>query len=260
MARWLLNTFPSWALAIVVLGAFVLLTLAGLAVVRRLMPERSSEHVNELAGVMAGVIAAVYGVFLAFAVVSLYEEFHEAGQDVRAEAATMSRVARNAEMLPPATAARVRTQLGEYRNAVVGPEWKAMEDGGGSQLAWRELDELYESLRVEADPPGAAGSAFYEETVGAVNELVDARRARLHGAEASLPVMLTILLIGGGVLTLGLPLVFRVPNPRWHAAMAMSLAVLLGFGLLVALLLDYPFSGDITISTAPYFEDALADL
>jgi hypothetical protein len=61
-----------------------------------------------------------------------------------------------------------------------------------------------------------------------------------------------ILLVGGAFLTLGFTLVYGVANAGMHAAMGISLAVLLGFSLLVAILLAHPFSGDVAISKDSY--------
>ncbi len=66
-----------------------------------------------------------------------------------------------------------------------------------------------------------------------------------------------VLLFGGGVLTLGFVVAFAGPATRRNATMVVSFAVLLGFSLLVALLLDHPFSGDVAVSPAPLHEDPL---
>jgi hypothetical protein len=237
-----------------VVGLLVAVALAALPFAR----ERGRE-VSELAGVLAGVVAAVYGVFLAFAIVALYEQFHEASEDVDQESATLARVVRNAEALAPPDAARVRAAVRAYRDAVVGPEWRAMEDGEYSAAAAQRLDGVYAALRA-AEPRGTSQTAFHAEAVTALNELVVARRARLHAAGSSLPGVLVVLLIGGALLTLGFVLLQAVDDRRMHAAMAVAVAALLGFCLVVTLVLDHPFSGDVSVERAPYSEGALAEL
>ncbi|MDQ3739310.1 MAG: DUF4239 domain-containing protein [Actinomycetota bacterium] len=229
--RWLLNTFPSWVLAILMVGGSVLLALAGLRAIRRV--DRGAA--DDFAGVMAGVIAAVYGVFLAFAIVALYEEFHEAEMSVQAESAALTRVVLATDRRDAALA---------YRDAVAGDEWDEMAEGRSSPAAWERLRELH----AAAGEPGRR----------AVADLVDARRERLHAAEATLPSTAMMLLFGGGVLTLGFVVAFAGAASRVNAAMVVSFSVLLGFSLLVALLLDHPFSGDVAVSPEPLFEDALA--
>jgi hypothetical protein len=259
VTRWLLNTFPTWAIAIIVVGAMVLGTLAGLWAVRRWLPAMREGEQNEFTAVMNGVIAAVYGVFLAIAIVALYEQLHETETDVRVEAGILATLARDAEAFDGASGARLRDAVREYRDIVVGPEWKAMGDGHDTAEGWDALDAIYTAVRNH-QPHGENDSVFYGETVSAVNELVAARRARLHGAEASLPVTFMILLVGGAILTVAFTLVFGVPSGRMHAVMGVSLAGLLGFCLLVAVLLDHPFSGDVTVSDEPYFQGELKEL
>lgn len=232
MTRWLLNTFPTWVLAIAMIGGSVLLALAGLRAMRRV----DSRDAGDFAGVMAGVIAAVYGVFLAFAVVALYEEFHEAELSVQAESAALTRVVLADDAARPAALA--------YRDAVAGDEWDEMAEGRSSVAAWERLRELH----------AAAGDGGAGEAVG---DLVDARRTRLHAAQSTLPSTTMMLLFGGGLLTLGFVVAFAGPAARVNAAMVVSFAVLLGFSLLVALLLDHPFSGDVAVSADALFEDAL---
>jgi hypothetical protein len=256
MARWLLNTFPTWLLAIVVVGGFALLALAGLRLVRRVAPDIA--ETSDFAGVMAGVIAAVYGVFLAFAIVALYEEFHEAELGVQTESAALTRLVTDSAGLGPATEQPLRAAVKAYRDAVTGPEWAAMEDGDASQRAWEGIAGIHAVL--DRVPAPERDSPFFDAALTAVDDVVDARRERLHAAESTLPSAIMVLLIGGGVLTLAFTLVFGAPVPRMHTAMVLSFAVLIGFSLLVALLLDHPFSGDVAVSSAPLHEDALHDL
>ena len=259
MTRWLLNTFPTWALTLIVIGTFVLATLAGLWAVRRALPGGGGGDHNDFAGVMSGVVAAVYGVFLAFAIVAVYEQYHEASEDVSAEAVTLARIVRDTEALPPATAASLRAAARDYRDEVVTREWDAMRDGESGVAASRELDRMYRLLAAY-EPRGAAESVFYEESVSALNELVGARRARIHAAESVLPGLLMALLIVGAVLTIAFTLVFAVANRRMQAALGVSLAVLMGLGVLVTIVLDQPFSGDVSVSPAPFHQGALAEL
>jgi hypothetical protein len=237
------------------IGAFVIVGVIGLVAGRRLLSQ-AGEELNAFTGVMAGVMAAVYGVFLAFAIVAVYQEFHEAEENVRTEAVALARIARDSDALPAAAAARVHASVRDYRDAVVGPEWDAMQDGRSDPRAWAGVDRIFAAVQAY-DPKGNKETAFYGETATAVNDLVEARRARLHGGESALPTPLMTLLVAGALLTLGFTVMFVMPDRRVHTAMVVSLAALLGLSLVVAIVLDLPYSGDIRVSTAPYFDGAL---
>jgi len=259
VSRWLLNTFPTWVLALVLIGGFVVVALAGLALVRRRLPSVIAGDHNEFTGMMSGIVAAVYGVFLAFAIVALYEQFHEASETVQVESAALEKVVRSSGGLDPAVRADLRDAVREYRDAVIGGEWIAMEGGRDSDEAWARVPPLYRALRRH-EPEGDRETAFYEEALSAANDIGDGRRDRLHTAGESLPAPLVVLLWGGALLTLGFTILFGVRNPRLHTALVVSYAALLGFSMLLVVVLDHPYSGDVSVSSAPFFDGALRGL
>ncbi|MBV8257826.1 MAG: DUF4239 domain-containing protein [Actinobacteria bacterium] len=257
MNRWLLNTFTTWQLALIVIGAFVLLALVGVALLKQRPVHLREGDGNQVAGVVLGVVSGIYGIMLALVIVSLYTSYQQAGSDIRAEASTISMVYRDSRGFAPPVATAVRDQIGAYVHDVTGPEWRALRQGGESQAAWNHLNGLYRILQAY-EPRTTSQKTFYTEVVGRVNDLVAARRARLNDAEQSIPPTFEVLLVGGAVLVLAFTFLFGVRSPRLHAAMALAVAVLLGFNLLVALVLDYPFSGQVSVSNAPYTQGALA--
>jgi hypothetical protein len=257
VTRWLLNTFPTWALALVLIASFVLFGVVALTLVRRLLPLRG-DH-NDLTALVSGVVAAVYGVFLAFAIVALYEQFHEASEDVHAEAAALEVIVRAGDGLSGRSAPALREAVDAYRDTVVGEEWDAMRDGRDSEAAWDRLDPMYRVVR-DHRTRGDTDAAFHGEALAGLGTLADARRARLHAAGQSLPGALMVLVFGGAFLTLGFTVAFRAASVSAHTWMVMSLAVLLGFSLLVAVVLDHPYSGEVTVPRDPFFEGVLEDL
>jgi low temperature requirement protein LtrA len=91
-----------------------------------------------------------------------------------------------------------------------------------------------------------------------VNDVTGARRERLNDNEESLPLTFEILLVGGAVLLLLFTFFFSVRDARVHAAMVMAVAALLGFNLMLALVLDFPFSGQVVVSNHPFTQGGLA--
>lgn len=257
MNRDLLNTFTTWQLGLIIVGGFVLLGLAGLAVVRRLLPNLQEAAENEVAGVILGVLAAIYGIVLAFVIVSLFEDFRKAGSDVRTEATALSKVYRDSQAFAPAGARRVRTAVGSYIYIVQRDEWPAMAHGRESEGAWRALASIYSALRSYT-PVTDSQKIWYTETVARVDDLTGARRERLNDNEESLPLTFEVLLVGGAVLLLLFTFFFSVRSARMHAVLVMAVAALLGFNLLLALVLDFPFSGKVVVSSQPFTQGGLA--
>lgn len=82
MNRWLLNNLATWELGVLIVGGFLLVALVGMKVTWRWLPTLREGESNDVAGVILGVLAAVYGIVLAFVIVALYEEYRQAGSDV----------------------------------------------------------------------------------------------------------------------------------------------------------------------------------
>lgn len=258
MNRYLLNTFTTLELGVIVVGGFVLLAVAGLLVTRRLAPSlRESGGENEIAGVILGVLAAIYGIVLAFVIVSLFEDFKKTQGDVRTEASALSKVYRDSQAFAPAGAQKVKTAVGDYIYSVVHDEWPAMSHGHESEQAWTDLADIYAALRAY-EPVTTTQQVFYSETVARVNDVTGARRERLNDNEESLPKTFEILLVGGAVLLLAFTFLFGMRSARLHATMVVSVAMLLGFNLLLALVLDYPFSGQVVVSNTSFTEGGLS--
>ena len=94
------------------------------------------------------------------------------------------------------------------------------------------------------------------QTLARLNDLVVARRVLLDDANLSLPVVFQILLLLGAVLALDdllLQAVRRVPPGGDDGAAA----ALFGTAMLVALVLDYPYSGAIAVSNASFKASSL---
>lgn len=252
MTRWLLNTFPTWALVPIVMGPPVLFAAGGLYLVRRRWAHATREH-NEAAGVMIGLVAAVYGIVLAFVIVVLYQDYQGAGSTVREEATELEQIERDSRAFPPAVHADIAGRLDEYTRTLVATEWKLMRDGRFSQEAWRELDGLYAAIQ-RFRPRTDTQSAFYGEAVVKLNELVAARRERLRYAEETLPGALQVLIFGGALVLIGFTFFIGLGPGALQVSMVMVVAGLVGLNLLLVVLLDHPFSGEVSISSHAFTE------
>jgi hypothetical protein len=88
-----------------------------------------------------------------------------------------------------------------------------------------------------------------------LHSLGDARRERLLVAGQGLPPILWIVLILGGVITVGFTYLFGLENTLVHMLMVASLAMIISLSLFTVAALDYPFNGDIRVHPAAYEQD-----
>ncbi len=93
---------------------------------------------------------------------------------------------------------------------------------------------------------------FYREAVSSVKDAMAARRTRLGQIDASISGALQFMMYSGFVLTLGFMAVVGSGRRRIQAVLTMGVTAMLAFNLVLAVTLDYPFSGDISVSSAPF--------
>lgn len=87
----------------------------------------------------------------------------------------------------------------------------------------------------------------------------DNRNERLDSSDGSVPTALWLVLLAGALITLGYPSFFGTSNLVAQILMTASLAALVALTGFVAIVLDYPFTGDVQISRAP-FEQSLQEM
>ena len=95
----------------------------------------------------------------------------------------------------------------------------------------------------------------YEEILVQLHDLGNARRERLLAAEQGLPPILWVVLILGGVITVGFTYLFGLNNTLVHLLMVAALALIISMSLFTVAALDYPFKGDIHIHPSAYEND-----
>ena len=255
MFRWLLNSVPTWALVVLVVGGFIAVAGFGLLFVRRRWPHLIAGEHNDVAGVLLGIVGATYGIMLAFVIVAVYQDFSDAEANVRGEATSLAQVYRDTRGMPIADA--MTEQIGRYVHHVVEDEWALMADGQLSAQAGSDIDAMFAVLQG-FEPQTQSQSAFYDAAIGDINQVVAQRRSRLFDAQEELPVMLQLLVVGGALLVVAFTWLFGMRRLTAQLLMVMGVGTLIGFSVLLALMIDHPFSGDLSISSAPFREGALA--
>ena len=113
------------------------------------------------------------------------------------------------------------------------------------------LDEM--TLRFEnGEVRTKAEQVLYGEALDRMNELADARNARLVEAGEGIPIVLWGVLIVGGIVVVGFTYLFGLENTLVHKLMVGALALLISSVLFSIGVLEYPFSGDVRVSSEAF--------
>lgn len=260
VAQRLLVTFPTWPLVLTIMVGSLALAMLGNFVVQRWLvpPDRPWEH-NSVVGTILAVVTGLYGLLLAFLIVSVWESYRSTEAAVHSEAAALAQVLRDSEGFPEGARNAIRVGVAGYVNAVIDDEWDRMAKGKDSAEADARLYALFSAVE-SFEPTTASEVTFHAEAARALNDAVSFRRDRLFASSSSLPEPLAILIVVGAVVCVGFLYFLRVPNRRAQAVLILSVTGLLAFELVLALLLSNPFAGDVSVSSRPLQTGALATL
>ncbi|MFE0648412.1 DUF4239 domain-containing protein [Streptomyces sp. NPDC059534] len=258
MSLWLLNHFSTFTLAVVVVGGAVVLAVAGSVLARRRYPSLAEGEHNDMVGVTLGMFGAIYGIILAFVIVTLWTQLESTQTVVATEATDVALIARDAAAFPAPVRARLDGALSGYVHGVVNHQWPLMRAGAPDYNATAgSLQAVFDVLQ-SYEPKTAREEVFYEEAVAHLNDVAAQRRARLTMAEQQLPPLLQVLAFGGALVLVPLTFLYGMRRMRIQLLFVACVAGLIGFSLLLVVVLDRPFAGELSVSPEPYRQGALA--
>jgi hypothetical protein len=255
--RGLINDVPIWLLLILVVGVIVGLVFGLVWLIRRLVPATRDGFDAEVSSQLLGVVAALFGLLLAFIVVIAYQNYGDTQSNVSNEADALAAIVRDSAAFPPPDSVRIHTAVGAYVRAVVRDEWPRMHEGKSSARAAAAVAGMYRAIQG-VDPKSARAVAFYDDSVRQLSTVLQARRNRVDDARGGLPWVIGVLLLVGSLIIVGYTVLVGSRSFWFHAIGAGAVAVVLGLSLVVLLDLTYPFSGDLSVSSAPFRNGALA--
>jgi Protein of unknown function (DUF4239) len=247
----LLNELPLWMAALIVVVVATLFSVGLLLICRATLGVSHLSLNNEVAGFKFAVVGVFYAVLLAFVVIAVWEDYRDTETAVRNEAAAVADLYRISYALPESGAGPIRLHLTAYAEQVRNSEWPAMAHGRPSKAVADEFSRLSQEV-FSVEPQGANDAAIYRQALGLLAVINDNRSARLDSADGTAPTMLWLVLLVGGMVTLGYPAFFGASNLIAQTLMTAALAALVALSLLLAVVLDYPFSGDYPISALPF--------
>jgi hypothetical protein len=85
-----------------------------------------------------------------------------------------------------------------------------------------------------------------------MNELAEARNARLVEADEGIPTVLWGVLVVGGIFVVGFTYLFGLENTLVHTLMVAALALVISSVHFTIGVLEYPFSGGVRVGPEPF--------
>lgn len=238
--------------AIIVFGFVVLALIFGYVVSKIAPREIRIEH-NELAGFILAVIGVIYAVLLAFVTIGVWERFQQAETRTYEEAAALTQVYRDAALFP--NAGELRAALHTYVEGILNDEWPRMQQGGESPRVNTELERI-EQMVQDLPVTSPSRQDAHQQMLASMYVALGDRDARLSEDATGIPSIMWVVLAAGAAVTIGFSTLFGFRSARMQIAMIGSEAFLIGLVLFLAIALNYPYRGSITVEPKA-FESAL---
>jgi hypothetical protein len=124
-----------------------------------------------------------------------------------------------------------------------------------AQKMQEELWKLYSGFQ----PKNETQKIFFAESVKKLNQASEMRRQRIVYASTGINPLLYFVLIAGSFITIAFTMLFGTENIIPHLIMVSLLAAMIAITLFSVIAMDYPFTGDISI-TSDVFTNILLTL
>ena len=221
---------------------------------RRRWPYPTMKENNELVGFTYAVFGLIYGVLLAFTIIVAWERFAETERIVMREATVLSQLWRDVKAFPADVANEFHSNLLAYVESVITDEWPEMAARGTGHDKTRKIYEQLWEFTYRINPQTKNQEAYLAEVLSDINQLSANRRLRMLYSRMEINGILWLVLLLGAAPTIGYTLLFANKHGWVQVLITSSVMLIVLLSLLVALSLQYPFTGDVSLRPEAFKE------
>ena len=225
-------------------------SIAGLCLVRWLVPLDRLQKNHEVAGVTFGVLGAFYGLVLAFVIVAAWERFNDANSYALTEATALESLYKLGAAYSDPMRAQLDSVVLEYIHNVIEKEWPKMADnsfaggGVGAHKLWAAVLAYHTADSRE--------QMLVDKSIDQLNLISQARSQRIFYYQEDLPSVVWTVIYLGCLMTIGFSYFFGSNVFRAQVLMCGFFSILLGMTILAILELAHPYQGVVTISNGSF--------
>jgi hypothetical protein len=241
------GTFGQIAFVFVVFGGG---SVAGLCIVRRLVPVDHLQKNHEVAGITFGVLGAFYGLVLAFVIVAAWEQFTAANANSHQEASALESLYKLGAGFAEPMRTRFDSAVFEYTHRVVDDEWPQMATDTYRAQTGRTL-KLW-SILLSYHAADSREQMLEDKAIDQLNVVGQSRNQRILYYDDDLPSVVWLIIYLGCAITIGFSYFFGSHVFRAQVVMCAFFSILLGTTILAILELAHPYQGTVTIPDEPF--------
>lgn len=244
---------PFFSLGLIIVAVSVILSIAGLLIVKRYISHQKLKTHNDIAGAIFQTLGVAYTVLLAFMVVVAWQNFDRTGLTAESEANYLADLIKDSSAFPADFGEKIRAASYDYAKKVINEEWDMLAEGKESPAAKEALGRI-SALYTSYDPQNAREEIFLAESVKKLNMLGETRRIRIFESRQGIPALLWLVLVVGALATIIFTFFFGSDNPKAQMLMTSLLSVVIALILYTVLSLDFPFTGGIKVGPDAFLQ------
>lgn len=241
--------------ALMIVGS-TLASVAGLLMVRRLVDSRHLVASHDVGASLLSVVGTLYAVILGLIVVDSMTRFQEAQTVTDDETNALGDLIILAQRYPEAKRAEIHRLAGSYAQLVRTEEWPMMSRGRSSPRAHRAALDLLAAV-ADDEPVTESQKAVYAAALEAGSSLWNNRRTRTSMVSRGIPALEWLVLLVGGLITIGFTYFFAVERLWVQVIMTAMVAMIISLNLYLVAMFGYPYSGDLKVSPSGFKVEAM---
>jgi hypothetical protein len=234
----------------IVSAATTFFGLFGLYLVRRKYSAEVLKENHEVAAIIFNAFGLFYGVLVAFVVFVTWNGYDDATKNLQLEASEALDIFHSAEAFPDSPRKIIQEGVRDYLAAVYNDEVPKMATGDLSVYSGGAHTPL-RLLFSQIDATSIPNRELYGESLRCLNNLAQYRRLRIFAGNDTVPPVIWLVLLVGGVFAVCYTFFFGMKNIRAQYLITTTLTVMLTSILFLIYVLDHPFTGTSRVSLQP---------
>jgi Na+/proline symporter len=235
---------------IIVSAVTTFFALLGLHLVRKKYSAEVLRQNHEVAAVIFNAFGLFYGVMVAFVVFVTWSGYSDATKNLQMEASEALDIFHSAKVFPEPANQIIQQGLRDYVASVYNDEIQRMSRGDIS-LHFGGAHSKLATLFYQMDEKSIPNKGLYAESLHCLNNLAQYRRLRIFAGNNTVPPVIWLVLLAGGLMTVLYTYFFGMKNIRAQRLIAASLTITITLILFLIYVLDHPFTGTSRVSTEP---------
>lgn len=243
---------PTFLLCLISVSVSAGLSIAGLLFIRQKFSYKFFKDNHEVSGFLFNALGLIYAVLVAFVVYSTWTDYDDAKHNADQEANQVHQLFLLSRGLPEEYHNPISETLIKYTSSVLNVEWQLLSIGEFDQKSKETLIDLWHLYMKINTLQNSEQSIVYTESLKRLVDLTDFRRLRILSSQDHTPGIIWTVIIIGALTSIGFSLFFGGKSLMIQAIMTGLFAMTNALILLLILVLDHPYSGDVKISSEAF--------